>query len=332
MHTGATIMRHAKVLFKYFMSLTAAAVIAAPARVHGWNPMGHSVVAYIAYKNLTKEARSTVDKLLTQHFDYYQIRNRAKSMSRSSPDFKLAVFMRAATWADDIKSDPRFLNSGTHGGNDESGEPLPPLLSDSSLLQHRSWHFIDMPFSPDGTPLQEPTSPNLLDIITRLRRELDDPHLPAAAQAYDLVWLIHLVGDIHQPLHCTTRFTKQHGPPVGDAGGNLFQITYKSQSMTLHYYWDALLGTSLSMQSIKREGDLIMKRPRPAKQGELSERVWVQESFDLARGFAYNVGGGRGDDTRPPVTDSYDLKAKRIASDQVALAGYRLAAILNERF
>jgi hypothetical protein len=86
--------------------------------------------------------------------------------------------------------------------------------------QHAYWHYKDIDFSPDGTPLP-PSVP--VDLVTQIKLMI--AALPAFSGAsddvrsYDLVWLLHLVGDAHQPLHAVGRFTKQI--PNGDAGGNV---------------------------------------------------------------------------------------------------------------
>lgn len=309
-----------------------AATLSTATPAYGWNSTGHCIVAYIAYKSLTNEARIGVDNLLRAHLDYNKISAKARQeVSQFSGNTRFAIFVRAATWADDIKADPRYINSGARDGFDESN--MPPTQTDApDMLQHRSWHFIEMPFSTDGTQLSDPVSPNLLEAITRLRSELSDSTLPDNARAYALVWLIHLVGDIHQPLHCTTRFSIKHGPPFGDAGGNLFQITYKSQAMSLHTYWDALLGTSQSFAFIKNGANLITKKYKPKSPIDLSEQAWAEESFSLAKSFVYTIAPDNVDNSRPVVSTSYNAKAEQIAAKQALMASYRLAAILNETF
>src|SRR5215510_2210856 len=73
----------------------------------------------------------------------------------------------------------------------------PPLPNFPHMLRGRNWHFINVPFSTAGTPLQPPRAINALGKIVEFRAALGDPTVPANIQAYDLAWLLHLVGDIH---------------------------------------------------------------------------------------------------------------------------------------
>jgi hypothetical protein len=104
------------------------------------------------------------------------------------------------------------------------------------------WHFKDIDFTPDGTPLP---AADPADFVTQLKLMI--AALPASSGAsddvrsYDLVWILYLVGDAHQPLHAAARYTLQI--PDGDAGGNAESVIPASgSSMALHAYWDAIFG------------------------------------------------------------------------------------------
>jgi hypothetical protein len=158
-------------------------------------------VAAIAYQQLSEPVRTKVDTLLAQHPDF-AILSQGPS---DDPDFGLRVLMRAATYPDLIKSDPRFIE----GDEPQPGDPA-PLPGFPHMLRGRNWHFINVPFSTDGTALRPPRPINVLGKIVEFRAALGDPAVTPNVQAYDLSWLIHLVGDIHQPLHGVARFTSQH--------------------------------------------------------------------------------------------------------------------------
>src|SRR5262249_39716321 len=108
--------------------------------------------------------------------------------------------------------------------------------------QHDYWHYKDLGFSPDGTPL---LPANNVDAVTQLGLMI--AALPASSGAsdelrsYDLVWILHLAGDVHQPLHAVTRFTREL--PSGDRGGNSEQvIPATGETVALHAYWDGIFG------------------------------------------------------------------------------------------
>ena len=97
---------------------------------------------------------------------------------------------------------------------------------------HQYWHFVDTPYSA-GAPGQPSKTPNALTEIEKLSAaiatdESDD------VKSYDVVWLEHLVGDIHQPLHATSRFTMDHPPRRrGRQSGLLSAICRVPTSCTL---------------------------------------------------------------------------------------------------
>ncbi len=143
-------------------------------------------------------------------------------------------------WPDAIRGDNRFYDDTR-----ANAQPTPLLpgfasLGFLSMARHTNWHYIDIPFSPDGTALEPAPSPNALIELRRILKE-------ANLSAYDLPWLVHLTGDVHQPLHCISRFTKSQ--PKGDKGGNLVYVT---PGRNLHALWDGLAGTETTDAYVNR--------------------------------------------------------------------------------
>lgn len=285
-----------------------------------WNNFGHMTVAAVAYERLTPAAHAQVTRLLQLNPNYPLW---VSGVSRGRRDE--VAFMLAATWADWIKSAPGYENDGEHpAGRAEASRNI----GYSDLLQHRYWHYIDLPFSPDSTPLEQPVTPNALTQIKTLRQTLASPTASDELKSYDLVWLLHLVGDIHQPLHATSRFTS--GQPHGDAGGNFVALCEKPCRNELHAFWDDLLGTSKKPDVVLRRAEHL---PRPDKRlaTEDDAAKWVDESFHLAETVVYvepiGVGPGPFEMNAP-----YRKQAHRVARQQVVLAGARLARLLNQAF
>jgi hypothetical protein len=209
--------------------------------------------------------------------------------------------------------------------------PTPMLPGFPSMAKHTNWHYIDVPFSPDGTALEPPPVPNGLLELQRLIKEIGKPASDTVNPAYDLPWLLHISGDLHQPLHCTSRFVKSQ--PKGDAGGN--QV-FVGPNFNLHSYWDGLEGNDASDVTVTRiAGEITAAYTQEhGQKPHLSKdpRKWVREGFDLARLKVYSFGNGTGTREQPLVLpDSYESKAKALATDQIAKAGFRIAAILNEQ-
>jgi hypothetical protein len=174
--------------------------------------------------------------------------------------------------------------------------------------------------------LRQPQVPNAGTQIALFRKTLASADASDALKSYDLVWLLHLVGDVHQPLHATSRFT--HSQPNGDAGGNLVALCQPPCRNELHAFWDNVPGTEKNpMVAIRRAAHL----PRPDDHVAAidDERQWIHESFLIAQNSVYipPLGDGPG----PWRIDApYRSIAHRITGERLALAGYRLAHVLNE--
>lgn len=141
-----------------------------------------------------------------------------------------------------------------------------------------------------------------------------------------MVWLIHLVGDVHQPLHATSRFT--NAVPKGDAGGNAIKLCLSPCRDELHAFWDQVVGRNETVSASIRAAHALPP-PNAAKVTIADETVWIQESFEIARTVAYAAPIGTG--TGPFTLDAnYKSHARTVALGQIALAGARLAHLLNQ--
>src|SRR5262249_54986327 len=151
----------------------------------------------------------------------------------------MMVFMVAATWADRIKSHPDYHTDGTHNGNRPPNDPSAGQnIGYDDFARHKYWHFIDKPFSDDHTMLPPIPTPNAQTQIAKFRAVLasTDPNMEQL-KSYDLSWLLHLVGDLHQPLHSSTRVSATK--TEGDDGGLGVKLTSPAN---LHKFWDDVLG------------------------------------------------------------------------------------------
>lgn len=295
--------------------------LASPA--FGWWDAGHMQIAYVAFKRLDAPVKEKVDALLRLNKDYAK-------WTAGAPDEKTAklyAFVHAATWADDIKTKEYDytrdnVRSPTAGQN----------IGYVDRNQHAYWHFKDINFSPDGTPLP---SSDPVNLVTQLKLMI--AALPATSGAsddvrsYDLVWILHLVGDAHQPLHGVGRYTKQI--PNGDAGGNAeLVIPATGETIALHAYWDGLFGGYVSPYGAVFDADdkdgLASISTNEAAANLADPQVWVEESADLAKLYAYAppVSPGR---NAVLLTRDYETNARNIARSQAALGAARLANLLN---
>ena len=332
-------------IFKSLCALVAAIPAVLPTNAFAWNARGHMTVAGVAWDRMTPQARS-----------------RAVSLLRRNPDFQNWVrgfplaeqgriaFMEAATWPDDLRgrlcSNPRLPNCIVDDGYTPADANADLNIGYNDRRLRRYWHFKDIPFSRDGTPLEQPFAPNAETQINFFSRSLSDNTVSEDAKSFNLAWLLHLVGDVHQPLHATARFSS--ASPHGDSGGNQVIVCKPAPAecetgrfaYKLHSFWDEAIGTSRSVRSAGTKAD-GMRQQLSDPQSFLSHAisgavldappsVWIQESFSLAKRHVYRtpIGPGRG-----PFfpTAAYRANAGSVAEQQIAIAGARLADLLNSR-
>jgi len=284
-----------------------------------WNSIGHMAVAYVAYQKLTPAERARVAVLLRLN-PYYKKWLTFIPAGASHADRDMYVFMMAATWPDEIKA----MNSH-YTGTDTPPKVEPAALNDGYAAHraHKYWHFVNTPMG--GNDLAPLTVPTLIEKIAAFRAALGS-NIPNVLKSYDLVWLIHLVGDVHQPLHCVTRVSAAN--PKGDEGGNLVLVTGPAKE--LHAFWDTVLGdgdTKAFMKAVHVAAAL--PSPDPSLVTDDKADDWAAESYNLAKSVVYvdPVGAGNGPFT---MTPSYTAKAQQIAQQRISLAGTRLATFLKE--
>ncbi len=304
------------------------------ASLSAWGPIGHMTVAYAAYQRLTPETKARVASLLKLNPDYAAW-DKQVPPGTSQADHDRIIFVAASVWADDIKGEKQYSDDGPDpGGNVPSGTPASSQnLGYTDLLRHRYWHFVDVPFSPDGTKLPEIPVPNAETQIDAFRAVIASDQ-PDALKSYDLTWLLHLIGDVHQPLHDTTRAIQTD--PLGDAGGNKVSL-FGDADFNLHAYWDDLPGSesqfcAKKVHCVDRAGVVVTTLPirLPKSAGSTKTAVWVHESFEAARAFVYHdpIGPKEGPYTIVPWS-AYETKALRLAQERLALAAARMSEVLN---
>jgi hypothetical protein len=293
---------------------------------YGWWSLGHMAVAYVAYQKLTPLQRDRVDVLLRLNPDLPNWIALIPAHS-SKEDERLMIFMIAATWPDRIKEDSKYKDdSKLDGGNTPNGKLTNRRnIGYADHFKHKYWHFKDLPFTQDGTPLHPAPVPNAETQINIFRAVLAS-NKPDALKSYDLAWLLHLVGDVHQPLHCTARFGKKQ--PRGDAGGNFVMLCSPPCTDELHAFWDGLPGDSKFPADALKVAELLPSADETLA-ADLTTNDWINESFELAKTAVYvpPIGLGAGPFT---ITPEYEKTARQIANQRVALAGARLGNILKK--
>lgn len=287
-----------------------------------WWDTGHMAIAGVAYDRLDPSARLRVDELIALNPDYQKWVQEVPSADKGK-----FAFMRAALWADDIKKQ----NSG-YARNKVADPGAGANLGYSDKIQHDYWHYIDIPFTKDGSAVIAPPNPNALTQIQIMTDVLGDPSAEDALKSFDLVWILHIAGDLHQPLHATALFG-QGLPSEGDLGGNKVNVkTPDGQSANLHLLWDGLLGGTDQGEVADPNDAISLISTFPVVDEKAASNInpalWLIESFTLAQNVVYAnpIGSSAGPYT---LDAAYMDKALETARERGALAGARLGNLLN---
>ena len=243
---------------------------------YAWGPLGHSVVAELAQRHLSPTAAAEVAHLL------------ALDHTTSLADI--------ASWPDEIRNDPR---------------------QQDLWKATRAQHYIDFrdPSCKYVPPRDCKNGQCVVEAIPRYVAILSDRSQPDAARLQALKFVVHFVGDIHQPLH---------GGYRDDAGGNTYQVQFQGQGMNLHRVWDSgLLGTrGLDWKAYAKRLDAEGIAPLPAPMAPLDKPAaqWAEESCQMTR------------DIYPgshKIDQAYVDAELPVADSRLREAGRRLAEVLN---
>ena len=270
--------------------------------------------------------------------------------------------MAAATWPDLARSHVSKTGTPSPDGIIDNGyEAKDPAITqvkfDDGLL-HRGWHFIDNSlWVGHGTPppqLPKPPEVNAVGVVKVLITQLKSNETDKG-KAYDLGWLLHLVGDLHQPMHAVNGISETL--PEGDRGGNLVEIKGATDGAgELHAFWDEILGKTAPAEKtpphhphlekdVATADDVIADVQKlhlnKTKDNNLDPSAWANEFLQLAKRDAYDLNfvpitverPGTSEPTQKLQTTldaEYGVSAKRVARKQVRRAGHRLALILKD--
>lgn len=280
--------------------LLALLVLAAPQPGWAWGEAGHRIIAIIAAGQLTPAARAGVDALLAADPD-----------PLTTPDIAAR-----ATWAD------AYRDSDRNGARER-------------YLRTREWHFVDLELAapdlakachfhpPAAVPASAgPAKSCIVDRIVAFQGELAGLSGTDAERILAFKFLLHLVGDVHQPLHATD----DH-----DRGGNDVAIRAEaSASRNLHQWWDVDAVAGLGTGAPGAVAVALMARHGARCAGWMTgdAAAWALDSFAVGRDVAYGL--------LPPAQDkvrvldrAYTDRAVAAAGEQLVKAGCRLAMLLN---
>ena len=290
---------------------------------HGWDAAAHEIIDTIAVDHLNEKARQAVSDL-------------ARALPTPGTPFNSITI---GCWMDDLRRNDLALPD--HG-------------------RFLSWHYIDIGIDPgDPVPAFEPGDDNefkgnVVQALKRARVVLEggsDPYVRDKAMACAMT--MHLVGDIHQPLHAATHYFQTAGGWTHhDAGGNkeyLLNGPANDPHFNLHRFWDCAWRASFddatgevvldprfeeptrsdpqAIQSVARE---VERMPPPT--GDLKPHFdqWARESNQIARDFVYREITATDNKKYCRLSSGYVAHAREVARQRLLLSAYRLAFLLNE--
>jgi hypothetical protein len=279
---------------RWLSALLAAFVALALARpAAAWSAAGHMQIALLAYDELPEDTRVRLATLLEAHPRFREDFLPALPPGLSTPAERARwLFAYAATWPDVARGQPAYEHGTWHYVN------LPLELRGSALVSCRQARrelpaserriaALDAERRGRGEP-GIPAGDSIRSALPKNQRTLADRAAPREARALALSWVLHLVGDAHQPLHAVALFTSRHFAS-GDRGGNDILVRERG---SLHRVWDGLLGDDTSPAAL--EAALVALRGdrarwRAARQAAMQRSLdaWLDEDCDLARRAVY---------------------------------------------
>ncbi len=229
----------------------------------------------------------------------------------------------------------------------------PDDLKETGVRSYDTWHYTNIPYNPEGLDVPPNPEVNVVWAIEQARRVLRSEKAADVDRARHLAFLVHFVGDIHQPLHSTTMYSSEQ--PEGNRGGNDFRLRGKWRN--LHMLWDDGCGWTSDYNNIRPYGkpkaplsaaaigrlqalarSLMAEYPPEALPGleEQKPEAWALESHHLAVKHAYRglqeSRDGRARSLQPgdKPADLYLERGQEIVRAQLCRAGYRLGSLLND--
>ena len=253
----------------------------APSVASAWGSQGHRLVAALAWDQLTPHTKAQIEPLL-----------------RGEPEPTLSGI---ASWADELRA------------------------SDPDLgRRSAAWHYVNIGGGDRCVFVASLDCPEGNCVVAAIPNQatlLADRTQPAAVRTRALKFVVHFIGDIHQPLHAGHAM---------DKGGNTVQVNLDGKGSNLHRLWDSGL---LNTAKLDDEGYLQRLRVTPGHtasmplSGSLMDRSegWAEQSCAIVVAPGFYPANAK-------VGDGYVEQWLPVAEQQLRDGGARLASVLNELF
>ena len=324
--------------------ILAFALLVCASGVYAWDHPSHMITAAIAFMEVERTKPELIEKLeliFMAHPDsgpFWVAAGDTRGKERAK-----RMFIEGARWADDTK--------GT--------------IHDRPTWHTARWAIVVEDASPKAKAAAEARkgrpAGQAVEALVMNYAMLSSPETNPAERASALSWLLHLVGDIHQPLHVSDLFSKQF--PAGNAAGTQEYVMdpVNDKPIPLHILWDSNIYRSTELDAVEQNAqELVKKYPRSAfpelkgLEGPGDFEKWARESYDVAVDFAYGYGVETVSDPdkdldpdkaikkmvayivhgvppleeAPEVPAEYWEKLQQVAQRRITLAGYRIADLV----
>ena len=295
-------------------TVLAATLAAMPAIAHAWDSAGHMLVDQIAWTQLKPAARTRATDI-------------ARTLENTYNNAQPYNFVTAGAWMDDMRSKKGYAWS--------------------------KWHYVNIDWTADGAAFALPEPPHVVWAIGESLKTLKAADTAPDKAAESLAMVMHFVGDVHQPMHATDR---------GDRGGNgvlihgvPFSDLWPGTVANLHAFWDKAFRFDKAGEKIAEVWQCppTLDRPKNAQDGVIAEQAakivakypaaslaakiarmdpveWARESHRLGCVSGYPAGFEASDHQVVELSAEFAAKSRAIVERLIALAGYRLARLLND--
>jgi hypothetical protein len=256
---------------KKYLKCLGLTLLLAPGFASAWSANGHRMVAELAEQRLTPKALA-----------------QARALLATSGDAHLSD---VASWADELRKDPKQTELGR---------------------QTAKKHYINYADSTCRFNAKRDCRDGqcVVAAIDEYAKILGDRKRSMSERAQALRFVVHFVGDAHQPLHAGYR---------GDAGGNRYQIQYNGKGTNLHAIWDNPI---LATRKLSWQKHAAAIRPKASEKAAGNPQQWAAESCRITRDDGVYPRGHK-------IDQSYLESMRPIVERRIQLAAIRLAGVLN---
>jgi hypothetical protein len=202
-----------------------------------------------------------------------------------------------SNYADEIRSDPEYRYTGI-------------------------WHYADVPagynYEQFSTAIKTMRRDNVYKMVLKFEADLKDPDLSRSKKAVALKFLVHLVGDLHQPMHVSN---------AEDKGGNEIKVTFNGADDNLHGLWDSGLIDRQGLTYKQMAASYDNATPIEIKKWQSDDlMIWLWESYQIST-ILYKEAA-----ENPNFGEGYYKTHLPVLEKRIEKAGIRLAGILNAIF